>query len=290
VAALACAGRPAAPPALCVLERGAGAAEPDAATWIALLLRGYDAATRRLTSPPLDCTGAQIRWEGPALRCDDARVATTVLADRPLAPADVVATRVSADATLVWIATTHYATGDAAGPVALVAGAGPRLRVVALGVLRAYRERARLRLESLGPTWVLVAEGELCPPGGEAACIRAARVVPLRGSRFEPVPLVGEDGRCLSPAWFDLARQEEGRSERGRERLELTSTMSFSGGPRSRLVVEEQVVVHDVSPGGELASARVLRRAQARREVRWERGRLVASGTPLWWRVSYGGE
>jgi hypothetical protein len=287
-AALACAGRPEPAPALCVLERAPSAGEPDAQAWIALLLRGYDPATRRLTSPPLDCTGAQIRWEGPAMRCDDGRVATTALADRPLEPADVVASRVSADTTLVWIATTHYATGDAAGPVALVKGSNGRLRVVALGVLRAYREKARLRLERLGATAALVADGELCPPGDDAACIRASRLVPLRGDRFAPTPLVAEDGRCLAPAWFDLARQERARSEQGWERLELTASMSFSGAPSARLLVEEQVVVHDASGRDPLASARVLRRAQSTREVRWENGRLVASGTPLWWRVSYG--
>ena len=285
MAALACAGgRPLPPRALCVLDRPASAGEPDAATWVALLLRGYDAATHRVTSPPLDCTGAQVRWEGPALRCNDGRAATVVLPERPLVPSDVVTAPVSADETLVWIAATSYATGDASGPVALVTAYGRQLRVVALGVLRAYREGVRLRLENLGPTRVLVADGDLCPGGDHPGCIRSSRVVPLRGDRFTPMPLVGQDGKCLSPAWFDLSRKERRRAQRGWERLELSAEMAFTGG---LLAVEEQVVVHDVPRDDERVAARVLHRAQSTREVRWERGRLVAGGTPLWWRVAY---
>lgn len=284
---LACAGRsaPAALPTLCVLERPAGAGEPDAATWMALLLRGYDAATRRVTSPPLDCTGAQVRWDGPAFRCDEGSAATTLLPDRPLDAGDVVTSPVSADSTLVWVATTRFATGDAAGPVALVTSARARLRVVALGVLRGYREDVRLRLEDLGPTKVLVADGKLCAGTEHGACIRASRLVPLRGARFVPMPLVGEDGQCLSAAWFDIARRERRRSSRGWEWMDFSATMAFSGG---RLAVEEQVVVHDAPVGEERAPAHVLNRAQSTRQVRWEPDRLVASGTALWWRVAYG--
>ena len=275
-------------PALCTLERASGEGEPDAETWIALLLRGYDAATRRVTSPPIDCTGAQIRWEAPALRCDDVRAASTKLPDGPLGGADVIASRASPDATLVWIATTRYATGDAAGPVALVKTDGRQLRVVALGVLRAYRDRARLRLEDLGPTKVVVADGELCPKGGAGSCGRASRVVPLRGNRFEPIPLSGEDGRCVAPAWFDLSRQEEVRTREGAERLELTATMIFSGGPKGTLAVEEQAVVHEVLRGERQVSARVLRRAQSTIVVRWENDRLRANAAPLSSRASFG--
>jgi hypothetical protein len=285
-AALACAGgRPAASRAFCVLDRSASAGEPDARTWIALLLRGYDPATHRVTSPPLDCTGAQVRWEGPALRCTDGAAATTVLPERPLVPADVVTSRVSADETLVWIAATNYAAGDASGPVALVTARGRQLRVEALGVLRAYREGARLRLEDLGPTKVLVADGDYCPGADPQGCIRSSRLVPLRAGRFTPMHLVGKDGQCVSPAWFDLSRRERRRSRGGWERLELSAEMAFSDG---LLSVEEQVVVQDVPRGDDRVPARVLHRAQSTREVRWDRGRLVAGGAPLWWRITRG--
>jgi hypothetical protein len=284
-AALACAGgRPASSRAFCVLDRPAGAGEPDAKTWIALLLRGYDPVTHRVTSPPLDCTGAQVRWEGPALRCSDGAAATVVLPERPLVPADVVTSRVSDDDTLVWIAATHYATGDASGPVALVTSYGRELRAVALGVLRAYPEGVRLRLEHLGPTRVLVADGDFCT-GDRQTCVRSSRVVPLRAGRFTPMPLVGRDGQCVSPAWFDLSRRERRRSSRGWERLEFGAEMAFSDG---LLAVEERMVVQDVPRGDDRVQGRVLHRAQSSREVRWDRGRLVVSGTPLWRQIAQG--
>jgi len=284
LAALACAGRQG--PALCVLDRAAGAGRPDADTWIALLLRGYDARSRRVTSPPIDCTGAQVRWEGPALRCDDTRAASTLLPDRPVTAGDVLATPVSPDTTLVWIATTRYATGDASGPVALVSDAGSQLRVLALGALRAYPQGGRLRLEDLGTTKVLVADGDSCAGGDRDRCVRASRVVPLRGDRFAPAPLVGQQGQCLSPAWFELARRERRRVRWGWERTEFAASMSFVAG---RLLVEEQLAVHDVPDGGDEHSS-VFHRAQSTREVRWDRDRLVGSGTPLWSRVAHGEE
>lgn len=284
--ALGCAGsRPSPSRTLCVLDGTSGLEQARADTFIALVMRGFDAATRRVTSPPLDCTGAQVRWEGPALRCDDGHAANTVLPDRPLGPADVVTTPVSPAVSLVWIVTTRYASGDAAGPVALVWGVGAQLRVVAVGVLRAYPERARLRLEDVGATRVLVAEGEVCAGGGDGGCVRAARLVPLRGDRFVPVPLAGEDGHCVSPAWFDLSRRELRPARGGIERLELTAGLAFAGGG---LTVEEQAVVHDAVEGAGRTSSRVLHRAQATREVRWEGGRLVTNGLPLWWRLSRG--
>jgi hypothetical protein len=235
--------------------------------------------------PALDCTGAQVRWNGPALACEDGPGARTTLPDRPLASADVLTTPISPTRTLVWIPTIRFASGDALGPVALVESAGFRLRVLALGPLRAYPQHARLRLEALGEKKVLVAGGELCPSAEPASCVRAARVVPLRGDRFVPEPFLGTDGKCLSPAWLDLARQEERHGETRRERLELGASLSFDS---AGLTVEEQVVIQDpgASPGG--APARTVHRAQSTRTVRWVADRLVVSGTPLWSRMTQG--
>lgn len=289
LAVLACGGRhPPQPRALCTLVNPARPGAPDAETWMALLLQAREPANGRLNRPLLDCTGTRVQWEGPALRCEDGVAAAALLPGRPLGPADVFAMPAAGGTTLVWIATTHYATGDAAGPVALVASVGRQLRVLALGVLRAYRERVRLRLEDLGGVRILVAEGEYCPGGDHALCVRAGRLVPLRGDRFMPEPLLGEDGKCISPAWLESSRQEWRRSRAGWERLELAASISFSDG---RLIVEEQVAVSDVPAGlPERASGRTLHRAQSAREIRWMGGHLVASATPLWWRMAPGEE
>ncbi|OFX21916.1 MAG: hypothetical protein A2V77_20615 [Anaeromyxobacter sp. RBG_16_69_14] len=235
--------------------------------------------------PALDCTGAQVRWNGPALACEDGAVARAALPDRPLATTDVLATPVSPTRTLVWIPTSRFASGDALGPVALVEAVGSRLRVLALGPLRAYPQHARLRLEALGERKVLVAEGELCSSAEPASCVRAARLVPLRDDRFVSEPLLGTDGKCLSPAWFDLSHQEQRRSETRRERLELGASLSFGG---THLAIEEQVVVLDLGANPEGAPARIVHRAQSTRTVRWVADRLVVSGTSLWTRMTQG--
>jgi hypothetical protein len=240
-----------------------------------------------VTSPPIDCTGAQVRWDTQALQCDDEKAASTLLSERRLENADVVVTPVSKDTSLVWIATSHYASGDASGPVALVTTAGRQLRVTAMGALRTYPERARLRLETLGATTVLVGDGERCRTDG-LGCVRSSRIVPLRGARFEPMPLEGEDGRCLAPAWFDVARRERRKTRAGWEQLEFTAALSFSPSSLGGLVVEERVIVQDASSGETKGTARVLQRAESTRQVRWDGGRLVGTGAPLWSRITSG--
>src|SRR5512137_2366473 len=144
-AVLGCAGAPAPPApetAICVQERGAAAGPPDVRSWTDLLLRGVDPVTQRATTPALDCTGAQIRWDGPVLACEDGTLSRTMLPDHAIVAPDVVVSPVSPDRSLVWIVTSRFASGDALGPVALVENTPRQLRVLAVGPLRAYPLRA----------------------------------------------------------------------------------------------------------------------------------------------------
>jgi hypothetical protein len=285
VAAVGCATAPPparVAPAVCTAPRVAGAPAPDATTWIALLLRGVDPATRRATQPALDCRGAQVRWEGPALACEDGTPARTLLPDQPLSPESVIEARLGAGRWLVWIVTGRYATGDAVGPVALVEGTDTELRVTSLGVLRAYPQRARLRLETFGERTVLLAEGEWCASKEAASCIRAARLLLLAGDRFRAEPLLGPDRRCASPAWIDLSRSETRPAPGGQERFDLVAALAFDG---RTLRVDEQVVVQAAdAPSG--ATERVLRRAQSQRTVTTGPGdSLLVTGPSLWSRM-----
>jgi len=259
------------------------AAPPGPAEYIELLVRGYDPVRRTVTIPALDCTGAQVRWEGPALACADSSLAQTALSERPLGAGDVITSPVAERYTLLWIPTTRYAAGDAAGPVALVRAGEHRLEVAALGVLRAYPRGARLRLEVMGGLRVLVAEGEICAGEEAASCVRAARLVPLRQGRFAPEPLLDGDGRCQSPAWFDLARSEARRAEGRAARLDFSAALIFSP---AGLTVDEQVVLQEVAGRSGGPPPRVLHRAQSSRAVQWREGRLVASGPSLWSRMA----
>lgn len=276
---------PAEPPALCVLDRAGAPAAAARGPWIPLLVRGYDSRTHLVTSPALDCTGVQARWESPALRCADGASAGATFPESPITESDVATSDIGPESTLAWIATTSYASGDAAGPVALVVRSPSQLRVVAVGVLRSFPRNVKLRLERLGETKVLVAEGDLCAPGKAASCTRFARVVPLVGSRFVPMALVGEDGQCDSPALFELSKVERRRSRRGWELAELSTVLAFG---TDGLTVQEQVVVHDLGESERGEPLRVLHRAQASRVVRWEEGRMVTSGSPLWSRMAPG--
>jgi hypothetical protein len=282
VAASACATLPPRPPALCALEQAPTAVETNYETWIALVLRGYDRATGKVTVPALDCTGAQVRWDGPALACEDGALARTELTERQVGPSDVITATLADGSTLVWIPTRRYASGDAMGPVALIERTEGRLEVMVVGALRASPRGARLRVERMAETRVLVAEGESCLATDRTSCTRSARLVPMRDGRFVPTQVLGTEGHCQSPAWFDLSRRERRRGANGWELLELTATMGFGAGG---LGIEERLVVQDLGKEPGASPIRVLHRAQASRAIKLVDGRLLASEGALWSRL-----
>lgn len=269
---------------LCELERagGAGEVEPDA--WLELLLRGYDPQTRRATSPAVDCTGTQVRWDGPALACADGSMARAVLPDRPLGGEDVIVSTLGPDLRAVWIVTNRFASGDALGPVAIVEVQRSRLVVRAAGALRANPLRARLRLEKLGAGEALVAEGEQCGSADPASCVRSARVMTIARDQIAPAVLQNDAGACVMPAWFHLGREEREKLASGwQRRYRLAATLGFDDPAGLRL--SEQVVVDDVDPRQPTAPPRPFRKAELDTRVRLDAGRLVADAPPLWERV-----
>ncbi len=271
--------------AYCELE-GPDAVAPGHEKWVKLLLRGYDPESRRVTNPALDCTTAQIRWEAPAFACFDNALATTVLPPRPIGEADVLVSRIGEGLGIAWVITNRYASGDALGPVAVVEKKGDRLVVQALGALRAYPDRAALRLEKLGGLTVLVAEGQLCASADPASCVRSARLMPLRVDRFSQEPIFSEVGACATPAWFDLDRRENATLETGwTRRHQLAASLVF--GPEG-LRIEEQLAVHDLDPRDKQARPRLFRKADGDRTVKAVNEKLVTTGRSVWTTVSGG--
>ncbi len=263
----------------------AAAAGPE--KWVRLLTRGYDPETRRVTTPALDCTSAQVRWEAPAAVCFDNSLTTTLLPARPLGEADVVVSTVGDGLGLVWVITNRFASGDALGPVAAVEQTfDGRFIVRAIGALRAYPDRVSLRLERIGKTGVLVAEGQLCASKDPASCVRSARIMPVRGDRFSQEPLFSDKGVCVSPAWFDLTREDaEGLPSGWQRRNQLSASLVFG---EAGLRVEELLVVNDVDPKQPQAQPRQFRRAQGERTVKAEPSRLVVTGRSVWTQVVNG--
>ncbi len=265
--------------ALCAMERPWDA-PVSTEVLLSLVVRGWDPRTRMATSPAIDCEGRQIAWVGPGLACADNNLAQTLLPPRPLGAEDVVVSQLGPERQLVWVLTNRYASGDASGPVALVERTRRALLVRAQGVLRAFPQKARLRLEKMGKEQLLVAEGERCGAAG-TSCDRTARILAVRGDRFQPVTFVDERGGCVAPGLVFLLREESDRLESGwRRRYELASTLTFGA---EGISVQEQVVIRDVDPRNPSAPGRLFRRAEGDYTARPQPdGRFLTTGMPLW--------
>jgi hypothetical protein len=247
------------------------------------LLHGYDPTTRRATSPAVDCSGTQVRWEAPALLCQDASTTRAELPERPLAENDVVVSEVDPDHRLVWIQTGRFASGDAYGPVALVEVSRHFLRVEAMGTLRANPLRAKLRLVPAGAAQVLVAEGERCTTPDPASCERSARLMTLVGARFQPSRLVSAAGSCVGAGFVHLAREETDRLGGGRERrYKLDASLAPV---KDGVKLTELVTVHDQDTRQPGTPARLFRRAEASTLLRVKSGDLAVDDATLWSRM-----
>lgn len=268
--------------AACTVARSEDAA-PDARTWITLLLKGWDPATRRATSPALDCSGAQVRWDAPAALCADPASASTALPDGPITDKDVVVSDVDPAHRLVWIIVTRYAGGDALGPVAMVELGRSELRVEALGALRANPQQAKLRVVKAGGEVVLIAEGERCANQTAASCERSARLMPLVGSRFQPSRIVNAQGACLEASSLQLGREDVEKTGPGRDRRYRVDA-SLKATPRG-LELLELVTVHDREVKAGTKSERLFRRAEGTLVLKPQGANLVADTASLWTRM-----
>lgn len=265
----------------CHLDPPAASA-PGPGKWLALVLRGYDPATRRTTTPAVTCANLQVKWDAPGLACDDTDLAKALLPGRPLEDADVIVSPLEPGFQIVWIVTNRFASGDGLGPAAIVEERGGSLVVRAMGNLRAYTQKVALRLERIGTQAVLVAEGEHCP-AGKGDCVRSARIMPLRADYFSPDPFYGETGACETPAWLDLRRVETEPLPTGwRRRYELQATATFQP---AALRVAEQVLVQDVDPRQPQSPPRLFRKGEGDRTIRVDGKRMVSSVPPLLGRV-----
>ncbi|MFN0062476.1 MAG: hypothetical protein ACKVPX_08150 [Myxococcaceae bacterium] len=254
---------------------------PD--TWPALLLHGYDAKSRSVPRPVRDCTGSPLfALPVDSDACTETTTPLEALPDKPLNPDDIVVSPLDAHRRLVWVKARELPQGDAIGPVALIEHADNSWVVRHMGTLQALPVRTKLRLETIGGTQLLVAEGEKCDGTAPVLCSRDARLMQLRGNRFVMASLHHPDGACAGGAVFHLTRIATSRSGSGSvQRYELTTTLDFGAeviSAHEQLTVSEGVPQRDAPP-------RVIRRAESDRSVRWAEGRLTNEGDPLWSRI-----
>jgi hypothetical protein len=303
--------RPAPPlpiPALCSIdgpEMRAGAVPTlRFDQWARLLVRDYRSGFA--ASNARDCTNQPIEWREFRGNCSEycdwpenaqrpesercRMPVSDVVAQRAITDDDVVVSRISGGLRLVWVITDRFSNGEAVGPVALAEFTEDRHVVVrAMGSLRNYPKRARMRLETVGERRVLVHEGEICPNEEDrTTCRRAARLMLLRttgnnGARFMPEPLRSIHGRCLGPARFEFSRDADTTLDSGWHRkFTLSSAIQVRV---EGVQVHETVLVQDNDPSRPEDPARPYRRAGQDRAVYVMGNTFVASDPSLWSRV-----
>jgi hypothetical protein len=283
------------PPALCTYatrtEGNAAASRTLAiATWLAFLLPGYKLKTGEVDRPLTTCTGQKVRWSYGGVECPDLEADLAYLPPAPVKPQDLVLSSTAELTRLVWAGADRLSDGEAEGPLALAEFTPTSVEIRALGTLRALPERGRLKLVTVQGRTLVAAEGEHCPPEPKhkkdddtpdtAKCFRGVRLMVLAGQRFEPQPLRSDDGKCLEPAFFPLARtQVVPGKDGGKEQVKLSSKIDYAP---DRVLVHEEVEVRELEGG---KPGRLLRQAQADRSVRVRGNRLYTSDASLWNRM-----
>lgn len=258
---------------------------PTPDTWFSLLLHGYDEKRGAVPRPPVDCSGAPVAWEEPAPgECRQPGSQPTPLPPKErLTEEDLVLHTTQANNRLVWIITRRFSNGEGLGPVALVETTKKGFTVRALGSLRAMTKNVLLRMEHVGSTDVLVAEGDACTEEKPEVCRRAARILPLRSGRFFSEAVSDSERACLGPSLFPLSHEQVFELPNGlRRKFELTSTLTFGS---DGITVQEQVAVSDSDPKQPSIPERLYRRAQNERKLTVEDNVLVGSAPSLWTRM-----
>lgn len=258
---------------------------PTPYTWFGLLLHGFDEERGTAPRPAVDCSGAPIAWEEPAAdECIEEGPQPTPLPPKEkLTEEDLILETTQANERLVWVITRRFSNGEGLGPVALVETTPKGFTVRGLGSMRGMTENVRLRMEHVGSTDVLVAEGDACTQEEPRVCRRAARILPLRSGRFFAEAVSDSERKCLGPGWFPLSREQVFELPSGlRRKFELTSTLTFGG---DAITLQEQVAVSDSDPKQPSIPERLYRRAQNERKLEVKDNLLVGSAPSLWVRM-----
>ncbi|NVB36784.1 hypothetical protein G6O69_02995 [Pseudenhygromyxa sp. WMMC2535] len=294
--ATACPKKATGPMPLCTAEVASGTAIESEAQelppdlWFSILLNNFDREKMRPEDEPRDCTGrsaiqptippladpgpgteAEAEAEGTVAGCPiNNDLETGRLPVRPLTAEDIVINEGPDGSSLVWVQAAHFEDGQAIGPVAMVEWTQGGIAVRALGNLRTYTEKARMRIETAGGQRLLVAESDNCT-FDEKMCQRIMKLLPIINDRFTTVPLKRvEDeyhpgGDCLGEATFAMFDQHTSDLPDGWIReFEIVRSVSFDG---EYPLVAEQVVVRDKDPNQPDAPPQDFREAANDRQL-----------------------
>jgi hypothetical protein len=261
---------------LCRLNTGYDLDKPlvqrtlPAAFWFSLIVRGYQ-ANGDIPRPTQDCEGQMVAWTADACSEPDTRP----LLPTPLSERDIVVSHLGEGRRLVWVVTDRFTSGEAIGPVALTSFDLRGVSVEALGILRGYPSRARLRLERVGDYQILAAEGEACGDDRDVrSCVQAVRLVPVGRRHFVPMDLTDMQGRCVGRTFFPL--NAEGSVGDGNRRRSYRLQRNVTFNPDAVLVQEQMSVVQGGAGFSSLdAAASAVSRMTVDRHIRVIGGRLV---------------
>lgn len=257
--------------------------------WYSIMLQGFDRDRMLAGDDPKDCTGTSTLAPTPPPLAEDqeqpedadptvvagCKIGGDLEADRlparPLTAEDIIINEGPDGMSLVWVQSTHYKSGEAIGPVALVEWTKAGIAVRALGTLRAQTNKARMRIEVAGEQRILVVEGDECNTEDKKLCKRIMRLLPIINGRFATVPLKlnAEDANgadvCLGDAAFALFEQYTSDLPDGWIRkFEIVRSVTFDKGAP---LVSEQVVIKDKDPNQPEAPPQEFREASSDRTL-----------------------
>ncbi|MFV8749191.1 hypothetical protein ACNOYE_01435 [Nannocystaceae bacterium ST9] len=287
---------------LCLIEVAANTATESEAQelppdiWFSIMLQRFDREQMLPPEDARDCAGGDVitptlpplaEGEEPAAGDGPLIVAGCEIApdpgvgrlpNRPLTEDDLVMDEAMDGMSLVWVKSSHYEDGTAAGPVALIEWTKKGIAVRGLGSLRAHERKARMRIEQSGETRLLVVESDRCDAEGKI-CQRMMKLLPLLASRFASVPLKSEDGTCLGPAEFALFEQHTSILPDGWNRkFEINRSVTFS---EDVPLIAEVVTIRDQDPAQPDAPPQEFRDASTDRKLSYA-ARYFETRRSLW--------
>ncbi len=235
-----------------------------AQVWFQILLTNFNKEEMMLKSPGKDCSGRMIEPETEAVdSCIVGEEPATRLPDRPLTEDDLLIEALEDGRQLVWAKTGEYDNGEAVGPIAIAEFSSRGIFIRAIGTLRAQKDRAAIRLESVGADQMLVVESRHCNPDDPKDCSRRIRLVPLIGASFTDKRLQTEDGACIGAAEVTLYQEKLVTLGNGTERkFEVARSVDFEEGA---VIINEQVTIKDKDPTQPDLPAKLFRRANVQR-------------------------
>lgn len=242
-------------------EVSAGSVPPD--IWFLILLRNFDREKMVLKTPAQDCSGRMIEPKEEEVDTCIYSADAKKLPDRPLTEDDLLIEALEDGRQLVWAKTGEYDNGEAVGPIAITEWTSRGVAVRAIGTLRAQKDRAAIRLETVGADEMLVVESRRCDPDDPKNCSRRVRLVPLSGDSFTDKRLQTEDGTCIGAAEVTNYEEKAVTLDNGIERtFEVARSVDFSEGS---VVINEQVTIKDKDPSQPDLPAKLFRRANVER-------------------------